>query len=410
VILFMKVNKSQYKIAIVSPTPFYYHVPLYRKLARAPEINLTVYYCSDETLRGEEVKRMYRAKGQMVNEEELLSGYNFKFLKNYSPFPSYMRWPFGLINLGIWREIKEGKYDMVILQAWANLTWWIAFFACLKFNTPVFFMTDTNILSDLQKSRLKIGLRKILLGKFIFKRTTGFFVSGKANKQFYKAYGVAERKMLKLPHWWGYEELLLKVQQLKPEREKLRDSFNIRKTDLVILYAGRFAKEKGLFDLIDAFSKVVLQEKKLFFVGDGPIRHQLEGRVKQLKLKEIYFTGFQRREILFKFYTMADALVLPSREEPWGMVVAEATSFSLPVITSSMVGAALDLIKDGYNGFIFPAGDSKKLASCIEKLINLPENERLIFGQRSFEMINEWVKKYDPVRQILKALKLINKL
>ena len=75
-----------------------------------------------------------------------------------------------------------------------------------------------------------------------------------------------------------------------------------------------------------------------------------------------------------------------------------------------MVGAALDLIKDGYNGFIFPAGDSKKLASCIEKLINLPENERLIFGQRSFEMINEWVKKYDPVRQILKALKLINKL
>ena len=287
----MKVNKSQYKIAIVSPTPFYYHVPLYRKLARAPEINLTVYYCSDETLRGEEVKRMYRAKGQMVNEEELLSGYNFKFLKNYSPFPSYMRWPFGLINLGIWREIKEGKYDMVILQAWANLTWWIAFFACLKFNTPVFFMTDTNILSDLQKSRLKIGLRKILLGKFIFKRTTGFFVSGKANKQFYKAYGVAERKMLKLPHWWGYEELLLKVQQLKPEREKLRDSFNIRKTDLVILYAGRFAKEKGLFDLIDAFSKVVLQEKKLDAFGHvrlGGVGEELAGQIEKK-------TGYETR-------------------------------------------------------------------------------------------------------------------
>jgi glycosyltransferase involved in cell wall biosynthesis len=303
--------------------------------------------------------------------------------------------------------IKENKYDAVVLQSWTNLTWWLAFFACLKFHTPVLFLTDTNIFSDLQKSRLKISLKKILLGKFIFKKANGFFASGKANEQFYKAYGVPERKIVKLPHWWGYEELLVKAQQLKPEREKIRDSFNIRKTDVVFLYAGRFAKEKGLFDLIDAFNKVVSQKKKIFFVGDGSLRHQLERRVKQLKLKEIYFTGFQPQEILFKFYTMADVFVLPSKEEPWGMVVAEAMCFGLPVITSDRVGAAMDLVKDGYNGFIFSAGNSKELANCIEKLINLSSEERLLFGKRSKEIITQWINSVDPVQQILKMLKII---
>jgi len=162
--------------------------------------------------------------------------------------------------------------------------------------------------------------------------------------------------------------------------------------------------------LLEAYSQGSSKNKKLFFVGDGPLRSKIEKQIKKQKIKEVYLLGFQPRNIVPNFYTIANALVLPSDDETWGIVVNEAMCFSLPVITSSMVGAALDLVKDGYNGFIFPAGDSKKLASCIEKLINLPENERLIFGQRSFEMINEWVKKYDPVRQILKALKLINKL
>jgi glycosyltransferase involved in cell wall biosynthesis len=104
---------------------------------------------------------------------------------------------------------------------------------------------------------------------------------------------------------------------------------------------------------------------------------------------------------------MADVFVLPSKEEPWGMVVAEAMCFGLPVITSDRVGAAMDLVKDGYNGFIFPAGNSKELANCIEKLINLSSEERLLFGKRSKEIITQWINSVDPVQQILKMLKII---
>jgi len=109
---------------------------------------------------------MYQTKGKIVNEVELLGSYNYKFLKNYSPFPSYLNWPFGLINFGIWEEIKNGKFDAVSLQSWANLTWWLAFFACLKFDTPILFMTDSNILSVSLKSKWKRKLKEILLSRF----------------------------------------------------------------------------------------------------------------------------------------------------------------------------------------------------------------------------------------------------
>jgi len=405
----MKVNKPHYKIAIITTTPHYYHVPLFRRLAKSNKINLAVYYCSDETLRGFRVEKMHKSKGHIVSPDSLLGGYSYKFLRNYSPFPSSLRWPFGLINLDIWREIKEGKYDAIVLQSWTNLTWWLAILACLKFNTPFFFMTDSNILSNILLERLrnpfKRNFRNIVLAE-LFKKTAVFLTAGKANEQFYKAYGAPEKKMVQLPFSWGYEEILKKAQKLVAEREDLRKSLDIKKNDFVLLYVGRLAEEKNLFVLLEAFNLVNHPRVKLFFVGGGPLRSKVEEGVKELKLKEVYLMGFQPRETVFNFYTIADAFVLPSGNETWGIVVNEAMCFGLPIIVSSQVGAAVDLVKDGYNGFIFPAGDSEKLAACIKKSINLSPEERLLFGKRSIEIIIKWIGKIDPVQQILKAIKI----
>jgi glycosyltransferase involved in cell wall biosynthesis len=267
-------------------------------------------------------------------------------------------------------------------------------------------MTDSNFFSESLKPNLKLKLKKILLGQFLFRRTSGFLTSGKANEKFYKFYGVPEEKMVRFPFSWGYEEILAKAQKLKPDRENLRAFFGVLKNDFVLLYVGRLAKEKLLFTLLDAYSFVTHHNKKLFLVGDGPLRSRLEKYVKHLKIKEVYFIGFQSRENVFNFYTLADAFVLPSGDETWGIVVNEAMCFSLPIIVSDKVGAGVDLVKNGYNGFIFPAGDSKALAQSIEKLINFSPEERLLFGQRSKEIITQWVRSCDPVQQILKAIEI----
>src|SRR5688572_6782168 len=141
----MEDKKSKYKILIVAPVPFYYHVPLYRRLNDSKAVDLKVIYCSDETLKGMDVKKMYHSKGSMINKENLLLGYNYKCLKIYSLDPSVMNWPFGLMNFGIWREIKKSNCDAVILQSWTNLTWWLAFFSCLVLRKKIFFMADSNV-------------------------------------------------------------------------------------------------------------------------------------------------------------------------------------------------------------------------------------------------------------------------
>lgn len=392
----MPVNRDSYKIAFVSPVPFNYHVPIYRKIAGAVGIDLTVYYCSTWA----------PLPGKNYDDPALLEGYKSKFLKNYSLHPSLEHWPFGLINFGIWSEIKNNKYDAVILQSWNNLTFWLAFLACLKFKTSVFFMTDTNILSESPGITAKKVFKKILFGKFFFKKATGFLTSGGANRIFLKYYGASEKKMVNMPYSWGYEYFLHEAEQLKSRREKIRMSFGIKNNDFVFLFVGRLSFEKDLMVLLDAYNNFIAKNKKLFIVGDGSLRNKIEQHIEKLKIKDVSMMGFQKREKLPEFYILADAFILPSYCETWGIVVNEAMCFGLPIIVSDHVGAAPDLVKDNYNGFIFPAGDRNGLFECMEKIIKMTVEDRNILGARSYDIITQWISNLDPLKQIRKILEL----
>ena len=119
------------------------------------------------------------------------------------------------------------------------------------------------------------------------------------------------------------------------------------------------------------------------------------------------FFGFQQKESLFNFYNVADVLVMPSKRETWGIVVNEAMCFGLPIITSSKVGAAIDLVKNGLNGFLFESENKKELAEKIELMMNLPREELTLLGINSKKIIMDWVLSYNPSVQLKKLLTLI---
>ncbi len=101
-------------------------------------------------------------------------------------------------------------------------------------------------------------------------------------------------------------------------------------------------------------------------------------------------TGFiSSQSDLFKKYFAGDCLILPSYNEPWGLVVNEAMAASLPIIISDQCGASLDLVKNEYNGYIVKAGDVGDIANAIKKLI---ENEKLRekMGENSKNIISSW--------------------
>ena len=227
--------KSKYKIAVIAPTSLFYQAALYRDLAVHPKIDRMVYFCSEEGITGRDIIKKFNTEG-VWEAEDLLRGYKYKFLRNYSPQPSYLNWPIGLVNLGIWNELRKNRPDAVILMSWMNLTWWLAIVGCLCYKIPFVYLTDTNIQAEVSKPRWKSTFKNTLLGNVLFKLASGFLCVGAANKLFYQHYGVPDDKLVDFAFTWGYEDLLTRAGELSGRREQIRNELSLSKESVVILY------------------------------------------------------------------------------------------------------------------------------------------------------------------------------
>lgn len=119
-----------------------------------------------------------------------------------------------------------------------------------------------------------------------------------------------------------------------------------------VLFVGRLSHEKGCDLLLEAWSKVVKlkSEYKLIIVGDGAEKNNLFELCKKLNIeKNVDFKGFKYS--LCDEYTDAKVLCLPSRSEGFGMVIVEANSFGLPVISFDIETGPKELIENDVNGY-----------------------------------------------------------
>jgi glycosyltransferase involved in cell wall biosynthesis len=100
--------------------------------------------------------------------------------------------------------------------------------------------------------------------------------------------------------------------------------------------------------------------------------------------------GARDYKTLPKYYGLAEALLLPSVSEAWGLVVNEAMAASLPVLVSSRCGCSHDLVEDGKNGFVFDPFDVDSIADTLARFARLPDAKRAAMGVRSREIISHW--------------------
>jgi glycosyltransferase involved in cell wall biosynthesis len=120
------------------------------------------------------------------------------------------------------------------------------------------------------------------------------------------------------------------------------------------LFVGRFAKEKNLLSLLEAYARyrtaVGRRAWGLVLVGGGPLETELRARAQELR--DVVFACFQQMDTLPAYYGLASCLVLPSVSEPWGLVVNEAMAAGLPVLASHRCGSVPELLRPGVNGYV----------------------------------------------------------
>lgn len=138
----------------------------------------------------------------------------------------------------------------------------------------------------------------------------------------------------------------------------------------LVLFVGRFHPDKDIPTLLEAFSRVAHPGARLEIAGDGPERAALEAKADALGLRErIQFVGYLSDPA--QAYGRARVLVLASRRETFGNVVAEALAYGVPVVSTATDGPS-EILEGGRFGALVPVGDAAAMAHAIDAALDNP--------------------------------------
>ena len=246
--------------------------------------------------------------------------------------------------------LKQGKFDVITVQDQYYLAL-IGLFLAKKFKIGL----ELQIHGFEKYSSLR---KKI--ARFVIPRASAIrCVSQRLKKQLMSEFGVKEEKITVVPI---YAKTQFPISNFQfPNKDK--------NAKFIFLTVGRLVSVKNISLQIKAMAEVVKKypNVELWIVGDGAERKKLENEALKLGVKNnVKFLGWQNNPE--EFYSQADAFLLTSDYEGWGMAVVEAASYGLPIIMTD-VGCAGEFIKDGESGMVIPVNDQVKLEEVMIKLI-----------------------------------------
>lgn len=377
-------SAGKLRLAIVNSHPIQYFAPLYAYLNSTGQFDVTALYCSDFSLRGGSDPGF---KQPITWDIDLLSGYTSVFLGKRSR----QRVPAGFVSLivpEIWGAIRSGGYDAVWLHGHNYLALLIAFVAAKSKGIPILMRGETHL--GLGRGRLKKLARRILLGTF-YRYCDAFLAIGSANRDFYRALGVPEKKIFLVPYSVDNSRFIAASRLDSSAKASVLRGFSVRADAPVVLYASKFTARKRPDDLVRAASLLRRQgvDFTLLLIGSGEMEGELRKLVAELGLDNVVFGGFVNQLRLPEVYAISDIFVLPSENEPWGLIVNEVMCAGLPVIAADEIGCVRDLVAHEVNGCRYKAGEIPALSAALRSLLEDPRL-RARMGQASRERIAKW--------------------
>lgn len=344
-----------------------YNATPYRKLQceeflKIKGLDLKIYYCR-------EIDRPWNIEESEL--EEVL-------LKKSIEIKGFM------LNWGLIKIVREN--DFLIIGGYDQLTYIAISMLCKVFGKKYSILFD-GISTD--KITLSRSGKQYKLKKFVISNAQSIFGNGTVSKLYFmNSFDFSENRIYNQYLTVDGEKIMKNNHKSEIYRKKYREIYNIDSEKKVILYSGRIVKVKNIEAIIKSIALMRDKENIVFVItGDGEERKKIE-KLAEEKGVILIITGYIKNQSdLFEHYYMADIFTLMSIVEPWGLVINEAMYAKLPVIISNRVGASIDLVREGVNGFSVNPLDKNEIVEKYEKILKMNLKE---MGNKSLEIIKEW--------------------
>lgn len=386
-----------FKLAYFVTHPIQYQAPLLRMLASRPEIDLKVFFLSDLSVKSFQDKGF----GVVVKwDVPLLDGYNHEFLPHLFDRGALSLWE--PVVYGIRRALKSADWDAVCFCGYAHYALLWGIWSAVRLNIPYFFRAESNLICTSQ------GPLKDIFIRWLIKKAVALLWISSDNREYYKFYGARNEQLFFTPYAVDNSFFQERSKKTKERVSALKKELGLIDDIPVIVYASKLIKRKNPVLLLEAFARLSAKGVSpfpayLLYIGDGEERPELEMRISELRLRDrVKLLGFKNQTELPDYFALCDLFVLPSHREPFGLVINEVMNVGKAVISTDEVGASRDLVQNGRNGFVVPAGDVKALSQALEKIISGKKISQQM-GSESKKVIANWSFEKD-VDGIIRAL------
>lgn len=255
--------------------------------------------------------------------------------------------------------VKEAKPDVLYVSGWFHPPYRQLLHDADFESTPKWLGVDTPWWGTLRQQVGTIALRRLM------RRVDRVFVAGERAWQYMRRLGLDESQVARGLYGVNYETL----SALHPQRTQLPGGWPKQ-----FLYVGRYAPEKSLDLLMEAYASYRQQVSDpwpLTCCGSGTEKNVLANR------EGVQDLGFQQPAQISEVMLRHGVFVLPSKFDPWPLVVVEASAAGLPVICTEACGSSVELVRPYFNGIPVATGNAEALAGAMrwmhEHHADLPE-------------------------------------
>jgi glycosyltransferase involved in cell wall biosynthesis len=376
-------------IAIVSNSQTPYRLHVHQRIARElPQIRLWSLFTHETSnapwafSNPEEIGPVLFGKGESSDQQAKPKN----ILREWRRGGRIIRW------------MKEHDIRFVLMMGYNDAGRMRMIRWCHRRHIPCWLFGDSNIRGDLATG-LKAVIKKIVVRRVVA-QCDGIFSCGTLGRDYFAKYGADPDRCFFYP----YEPDYHLIQGQSPAAiEQVGTRWSLAKDRRRIVFSGRLAQVKRPELLMAAFIAISEQRPNwdLLMIGDGPLRQLLQNQLPPALTDRVKWTGFiDDQAAIGALYRLSDLLVLPSDYEPWALVINEAASAGLAIVSSNVVGAAAELVRDGVNGRLFPPGDLAALTECLLDATNRIDEMKA----QSSKILADWRSRGDPVQGLRAAL------